>query len=188
MPNKISKMITFITEDTCLSSRLSLVSMITGSFSTPAAENPTVAMTEAAYEHHHIDARRIRDCGLLQSVCMSELRNPHTNCRFAPKRPIECISRNFAPEKQRRQYRCRWGFLLKHRMCCCCKISRTQIFRLSTIFAASPRASGCSRLSEMVLIPIACATRSDQKKFPRSIVTSGNACRAIVCLEWVSWE
>jgi hypothetical protein len=40
----------------------------------------------------------------------------------------------------------------------------------------------------MVLIPIACATRSDQKKFPRSIVTSGNACRAIVCLEWVSWE
>jgi Shikimate dehydrogenase substrate binding domain len=33
------------------------LSMITGSFSTPAAENPTVAMIEAAYEHHHIDAR-----------------------------------------------------------------------------------------------------------------------------------
>ena len=33
------------------------LSMITGSLSTPAAENPTVAMIEAAYEHHHIDAR-----------------------------------------------------------------------------------------------------------------------------------
>jgi shikimate dehydrogenase len=33
------------------------LSLITGSFSTPAAENPTVAMVEAAYQHHHIDAR-----------------------------------------------------------------------------------------------------------------------------------
>ncbi len=33
------------------------LSTITGSFSTPAAENPTVAMIEAAYAHHHIDAR-----------------------------------------------------------------------------------------------------------------------------------
>ena len=33
------------------------LSMITGSFATPAAENPTVAMIEAAYEHHRIDAR-----------------------------------------------------------------------------------------------------------------------------------
>ncbi len=31
--------------------------MLTGSFSTPAAENPTVAMVEAAYRHHGIDAR-----------------------------------------------------------------------------------------------------------------------------------
>src|SRR5260370_33484586 len=37
--------------------RRTFLSMITGSFSTPAAENPTVAMIEAAYEHHHIDAR-----------------------------------------------------------------------------------------------------------------------------------
>ena len=28
------------------------LSMISGSFATPAAENPTVAMMEAAYEHH----------------------------------------------------------------------------------------------------------------------------------------
>ena len=35
----------------------SFLSLITGSFSTPAAENPTVAMVEAAYEHHHIKAR-----------------------------------------------------------------------------------------------------------------------------------
>ena len=33
------------------------LSLITGSFATPAAENPTVAMIEAAYENHHIDAR-----------------------------------------------------------------------------------------------------------------------------------
>jgi shikimate dehydrogenase len=33
------------------------LSLITGSFATPAAENPTVAMIEAAYEHHQIDAR-----------------------------------------------------------------------------------------------------------------------------------
>jgi shikimate dehydrogenase len=36
---------------------MSFLSMITGSFSTPAGENPTVAMVEAAYRHHGIDAR-----------------------------------------------------------------------------------------------------------------------------------
>ena len=33
------------------------LSALTGSFATPAAENPTVAMIEAAYRHHEIDAR-----------------------------------------------------------------------------------------------------------------------------------
>jgi shikimate dehydrogenase len=33
------------------------LSLITGSFSTPAGDNPTVAMIEAAYRHHGIDAR-----------------------------------------------------------------------------------------------------------------------------------
>jgi len=33
------------------------LSALTGSFATPAAENPTVAMIEAAYRHHGIDAR-----------------------------------------------------------------------------------------------------------------------------------
>jgi shikimate dehydrogenase len=33
------------------------LSTITGSFSTPAGDNPTVAMIEAAYRHHGIDAR-----------------------------------------------------------------------------------------------------------------------------------
>jgi shikimate dehydrogenase len=33
------------------------LSLLTGSFATPAAENPTVAMIEAAYRHHGIDAR-----------------------------------------------------------------------------------------------------------------------------------
>jgi shikimate dehydrogenase len=37
--------------------RMSLLPALTGSFSTPAADNPTVAMMEAAYAHHGIDAR-----------------------------------------------------------------------------------------------------------------------------------
>src|SRR5919197_3127419 len=35
----------------------SFLSILTGSFSMPAAENPTVAMVEAAYRHHGLDAR-----------------------------------------------------------------------------------------------------------------------------------
>lgn len=35
------------------------LSLLTGSFSIPAAENPTVAMIEAAYRHHGLDARYI---------------------------------------------------------------------------------------------------------------------------------
>ncbi len=35
------------------------LSILTGSFALPAAENPTVAMIEAAYRHHGLDARYI---------------------------------------------------------------------------------------------------------------------------------
>src|SRR5437762_11301204 len=35
------------------------LSVLTGSLSTPAAGNPTVAMIEAAYRHHGLDARYI---------------------------------------------------------------------------------------------------------------------------------
>jgi shikimate dehydrogenase len=38
---------------------MSLLPVLTGSFSTPAADNPTVAIMEAAYAHHGIDARYI---------------------------------------------------------------------------------------------------------------------------------
>jgi shikimate dehydrogenase len=38
---------------------MSLLPALTGSFSTPAADNPTVAMMEAAYAHHGIDARYV---------------------------------------------------------------------------------------------------------------------------------
>lgn len=38
---------------------MSFLSLLTGSFSTPAAENPTVAMVEAAYRHHGLDARYV---------------------------------------------------------------------------------------------------------------------------------
>ncbi len=35
------------------------LSLLTGSFAMPAAENPTVAMVEAAYRHHGLDARYV---------------------------------------------------------------------------------------------------------------------------------
>ncbi len=38
---------------------MNFLSTITGSFAMPAAENPTVAMMDAAYSHHGIDARYI---------------------------------------------------------------------------------------------------------------------------------
>jgi shikimate dehydrogenase len=38
---------------------LNFLSELTGSFAMPAAENPTVAMVEAAYKHHHLDWRYI---------------------------------------------------------------------------------------------------------------------------------
>jgi shikimate dehydrogenase len=37
----------------------SFLSRLTGSFSTPAADNPTVAVMEAAYRHHGLDARYV---------------------------------------------------------------------------------------------------------------------------------
>ncbi len=36
---------------------MNFLSMLTGSFAMPAGENPTVAMMEAAYRHHGLDAR-----------------------------------------------------------------------------------------------------------------------------------
>ena len=38
---------------------LNFLSRLTGSFAMPAAENPTVAMVEAAYRHHGLDIRYI---------------------------------------------------------------------------------------------------------------------------------
>ncbi len=51
---------------------LTFLPAITGSFATPAAENPTVAMIEAAYRHHDIDARylntQVEPAGLAAAV------------------------------------------------------------------------------------------------------------------------
>src|SRR5438046_10294482 len=52
--------------------RLNFLSLLTGSFATPAAENPTVAMIEAAYRHHDLDARYI-------------------NCEVAPDRLSDAV-------------------------------------------------------------------------------------------------
>ena len=38
---------------------MNFLSLLTGSFATPAAENPTVAMVEAAFRHHGLDARYV---------------------------------------------------------------------------------------------------------------------------------
>jgi shikimate dehydrogenase len=38
---------------------MNFLSILTGSFALPAAENPTVAMVEAAYRHHGVDARYV---------------------------------------------------------------------------------------------------------------------------------
>ena len=38
---------------------MNFLSILTGCFATPVAENPTVVMVEAAYRHHGIDARYI---------------------------------------------------------------------------------------------------------------------------------
>ena len=38
---------------------MNFLSELTGSFSTPCADNPTVAMVEAAYTHHGLDWRYI---------------------------------------------------------------------------------------------------------------------------------
>ena len=43
---------------------LNFLSRLTGSFAMPAAENPTVAMVEAAYRHHRLDIRYI-NCEVL---------------------------------------------------------------------------------------------------------------------------
>jgi shikimate dehydrogenase len=40
-----------------MAERLNFLSLLTGSFAMPAAENPTVVMIEAAYRHHGINAR-----------------------------------------------------------------------------------------------------------------------------------
>lgn len=50
----------------------SFLSLLTGSFATPAAENPTVAMIEAAYRRHDLDARylncEVAPAGLADAV------------------------------------------------------------------------------------------------------------------------
>src|SRR4051812_15221978 len=51
---------------------MSFLSALTGSFAMPAAENPTVAMVEAAYRHHGIDAR-------------------YLNCEVAPKALADAV-------------------------------------------------------------------------------------------------
>ena len=53
----------------------------TGSFSTPAAGNPTVVMVEAAYRHHGLDAR-------------------YLNCEVPPEAPARSRSRRHSPARR----------------------------------------------------------------------------------------
>lgn len=52
---------------------MSFLSALTGSFAMPAAENPTVAMVEAAYRHHGIDARYL-NCEVAPEVLADAVR------------------------------------------------------------------------------------------------------------------
>jgi shikimate dehydrogenase len=49
------------------------LSLITGSFSTPAGDNPTVAMIEAAYRHHGINARYL-NCEVAEDALADAVR------------------------------------------------------------------------------------------------------------------
>jgi shikimate dehydrogenase len=55
-----------------MATALNFLSRITGSFAMPSAENPTVAMMDAAYAHHGVDARYI-------------------NCEVAPERLADAV-------------------------------------------------------------------------------------------------
>lgn len=68
-------------------------SLLTGSFATPAAENPTVAMVEAAYRHHHLDARYI-NCDVAPEALGDAVRGARAmgwagfNCSIPHKRAV----------------------------------------------------------------------------------------------------
>ena len=61
---------------------LNFLNLLTGSFATPAAENPTVAMIEAAYHHHGLDARYI-NCDVAPAMLGNTVRgaNPVKSAR-----------------------------------------------------------------------------------------------------------
>src|SRR6266545_3806406 len=69
------------------------LSLLTGSFATPAAENPTVAMIEAAYRHHGLDARYI-NCDVAPGLLGDAVRGARAmgwagfNCSIPHKVPV----------------------------------------------------------------------------------------------------
>jgi shikimate dehydrogenase len=71
----------------------SFLSLLTGSFATPAAENPTVAMVEAAYRHHDIAARYI-NCDVAPEALGDAVRGARAmgwtgfNCSIPHKRAV----------------------------------------------------------------------------------------------------
>ena len=76
---------------------LSFLSLLTGSFSTPAADNPTVAMVEAAYRDLGLDARYI-NCDVAPAALGDAVRGARAmgwkgfNCSLPHKvTVIECL-------------------------------------------------------------------------------------------------
>jgi shikimate dehydrogenase len=55
---------------------LNFLSILTGCFATPVAENPTVAMIEAAYRHHGVDARYL-NCEVAPEALGDAVRGAH---------------------------------------------------------------------------------------------------------------
>jgi shikimate dehydrogenase len=83
----------------------SFLSTITGSFSTPAAGNPTVAMVEAAYRHHGLDARYV-NCDVSADALGDAVRGARAmgwagfNCSIPHKLPVVAHLDRLAPSAE----------------------------------------------------------------------------------------
>lgn len=81
---------------------MNFLSMLTGSFAYPAAENPTVAMVEAAYRHHRIDARYL-NCEVVPAGLADAVRGARAmgwvgfNCSLPHKVAVVAMLDQLAP-------------------------------------------------------------------------------------------
>jgi len=81
------------------------LSLLTGSFARPAAENPTVAMVEAAYRHHRLNARYV-NCEVAPEHLADAVRGARAmgwrgfNCSLPHKVAVVALLDRLAPSAQ----------------------------------------------------------------------------------------